>query len=85
MSHATHSSPKQSRISLEVDDSFHRLLQQAAASQDQTIGQYVLEVIEIRLRRDGDERWAVNKMTNAADSVLAELWDNPNDGEYDRL
>jgi hypothetical protein len=58
----------------------------AAAKRDLTIREYVLEAIEERLREDlGEEDEGVLTLTAKADPVLAELWDNPKDSEYDRL
>jgi hypothetical protein len=46
----------------------------------------VLEAIEERLREDlGDENEAMLGLSAKTDSVLAELWDNKKDAEYDRL
>lgn len=78
-------SPEQSRISLDVDPSFHRLLEQAAAVHDQTLDQYVLEAINDRLRHDSGGESDAGAVIAAADPVLAELWDNPRDAEYDHL
>ena len=58
----------------------------AAAKHDRTVRQYVLEAIEERLREDlGDENEAMLALTAKTDPVLAELWDNKKDAEYDRL
>ena len=47
---------------------------------------YILEAIEERLQEDlGDERNAILGLTAKADPVLADLWDNRRDAEYDRL
>jgi hypothetical protein len=63
-----------------------RRLRLAAAKQDVTVRQYVLEAIEERLREDlGDDSGGMLALTAKADPVLAELWDNPRDAEYDRL
>ena len=83
MTHATSSAAGWSRISVEVDRPLHRLIEAAAAAQDQTIGQYVLEAVKDRLRQEGDDRSGPLALTAAADPVLAELWDNPKDAEYD--
>lgn len=85
MAQAANSSPEPSRISFEVDPAFHRLLQLAATARDQTVGQYALEAIEDRLRLDSDDASGANSLTAAADPVLEELWDHPQDAEYDRL
>ena len=79
-------STKRPRISLDVVPELRRRLRLAAAKRDLTIQQYVLEAIEERLRDDlGDEREAMLALTAKTDPVLAELWDNPRDAEYDRV
>jgi hypothetical protein len=61
-------------------------LRVAAAKRDLTVRQYVMEAIEERLREDlGDERDGMLALNAKADAVLAELWDNSKDAEYDRL
>lgn len=80
------SSPKRPRISVDVLPEVRRRLRLAAAKRDLTVRQYVLEAIEERLREDlGEEGEGVLTLTAKADPVLAELWDNPKDSEYDRL
>ena len=80
------SSPKRPRISVDVLPEVRRRLRLAAAKRDLTIRQYVLEAIEERLREDlGEEEEGMLTLTAKADPVLAELWDNPKDSEYDRL
>lgn len=80
------SSPKRPRISVDVLPEVRRRLRLAAAKRDLTIRQYVLEAIEERLREDlGEEDEGILTLTAKADPVLAELWDNPKDSEYDRL
>ncbi len=49
---ATNSSSEPSYIRLEVDASFHRILEHAVAARELTIGQYALEAIEDRLRHE---------------------------------
>lgn len=83
MTHATRSSAEWSRISMEVDPPLRRLLEVAAAAHEQSIGQYILEAVKDRLRQDSDDRFEGNALTAASDPVLAELWDNPKDAEYD--
>lgn len=85
MTHAMNSSAERPRISLEVEPPLHRRLEAAAAAQDMSIGQYILEAIKDRLHREGDDRPGENVLTAATDPVLAELWDNSNDAEYDHL
>lgn len=80
------SAPKRPRISVDVLPELRRRLRMAAAKRDLTIREYVLEAIEERLREDlGEEDEGVLTLTAKADPVLAELWDNPKDSEYDRL
>ena len=79
-------SPKRPRISVDVLPEVRRRLRLAAAKRDLTIREYVLEAIEGRLREDlGEEDEGMLTLTAKADPVLAELWDNPKDSEYDRL
>lgn len=80
------SAAKRPRISVDVLPEVRRRLRLAAAKQDVTVRQYVLEAIEERLKEDlGDENEGILALTGKADPVLAELWDNPRDAEYDRL
>ena len=80
------SSSKRPRISVDVLPEVRRRLRLAAAKRDLTVRQYVLEAIEERLREDlGEEDEGMVTLTAKADPVLAELWDNPKDSEYDRL
>ena len=79
-------SAKRPRISIDVRPELRRRLRLAAAKHDRTVRQYVLEAIEERLREDlGDENEAMLALTAKTDPVLAELWDNKEDAEYDRL
>jgi len=86
MARPMESSTKRPRISVDVLPEVRRRLRLAAATQDVTVRQYVLEAIEERLREDlGDDSGGMLALTAKADPVLAELWDNPRDAEYDRL
>jgi len=86
MARPMESSTKRPRISVDVLPEVRRRLRLAAAKQDVTVRQYVLEAIEERLREDlGDDSGGMLALTAKADPVLAELWDNPRDAEYDRL
>ena len=77
---------KRPRISVDVLPEVRRRLRLAAAKRDLTIRQYVLDAIEERLREDlGDDGAGLLALTAKADPVLAELWDNRRDAEYDRL
>ena len=77
--------PKRPRISLDVAPDLRRRLRLAAAKRDQTITQYLLEAIEERLREDLAESESSSVLSAKTDPVLATLWDNPRDSEYDRL
>jgi len=80
------SSPKRPRISVDVRPEVRRRLRVAAAKRDLTVRQYVLEAIDERLREDlGDEGDGLLALSAKADPVLAELWDNRRDSQYDRL
>ncbi len=80
------SASKRPRISVDVQPDVRRRLRLAAAKRDLTVRQYVLEAIDERLREDlGEEADGVLALTSKADPVLAELWDNRRDSEYDRL
>jgi hypothetical protein len=86
MARSLESSAKRPRISIDVQPELRRRLRLAAAKRDLTVRQYVLAAIEEQLHEDlGDEGDGVLALTAKADPVLAELWDNSRDGEYDRL
>jgi len=79
------SATKRPRISIDVQPRIRRRLRLAAAKHDLTIRRYVLHAIEERLREDlADEDGEIGGLTASADPVLAELWDNRKDAEYDR-
>ncbi len=76
---------KRPRISIDVQPEIRRRLRLAAAQRDLTMRQYVLEVLEERLRADladGDRTFALTAKT---DPVLAELWNSRRDTAYDRI
>lgn len=78
------STAKRPRISVDVGPEVRRRLRLAAAKRDLTVRRYVLEAIEERLREDlGDDGEEI--LTARTDPVLATLWDNRRDAEYDRL
>jgi len=86
MARSTEASPKRPRISVDVAPELRHRLRLAAAKRDLTVRQYVLEAIRDRLREDlNDETEGVLALTAKTDPVLAELWDNPRDSEYDRV
>jgi hypothetical protein len=86
MARPMESAAKRPRISIDVQPRIRRRLRLAAAKRDLTIGRYVLQAIEERLREDlGDDVEGIGGLTASADPVLAGLWDNRKDAEYDRL
>ena len=86
MPRSLESSAKRPRISVDVLPQLRRRLRLAAARRDLTVQQYILETIEARLQQDlGDEFQVVLALTAKSDPVLADLWDNQRDAEYDRL
>ena len=77
---------KRPRVSIDVPPIVRRRLRLAAARCDLTVRQYLLEAIEERLREDlGDDADGTLALTSKTDPVLAELWDNRRDAQYDRL
>ena len=86
MARPLESAAKRPRISIDVQPEIRRRLRLASAKRDLTIRQYVLEAIEDRLREDlGGDAEGMLALTAKADPVLAEVWDNRRDAEYDRL
>lgn len=79
---------KRPRISVDVPPETRRHLRLAAAKKDVTVRQYVLSAIEDQLKEDLldiVEEGNLLALTAQTDSVLAELWDNAKDAEYDKL
>lgn len=86
MARSTKPAAKRSRISVDIEPEARRRLRIAAAKRDVSVRRYVLEAIDERLREDlGDEGEVVLGLIATADPVLAELWGNRRDAEYDRL
>ena len=86
MARPMESATKRPRISIHVQPQIRRRLRFAAAKHDLTIRRYVLHAIEERLREDlGDDDRGPWRLTGSTDPVLAELWGNRKDAEYDRL
>ncbi len=78
---------RRARLSIDVPKADRRI-RLAAAKHDQSIRDYVWQAVEARLRRDlADESAAAElvALTERADPVLADLWDNPRDAAYDDL
>ena len=86
MTRPMESTTRRPRISIDVQPEIRRRLRLAAAKRDLTVRRYVLEAIEERLREDlGDDGAGLLGLTAKADPVLADLWNNRKDAEYDRL
>ncbi len=86
MARPMESSPKRPRISIDVIPEVRRRLRLAAAKRDLSVRQYILDAIAERLHEDlGDDGEGMSTLTARTDPVLAELWDNRKDAEYDRL
>lgn len=86
MSRPMQASAKRPRISVDVGADVRRRLRLAAATKDVSVGRYVLDAIERQIAedlRDFDD--GASRLTAESDPVLAALWDNPRDAEYDRL
>ena len=65
-----------------------RRIHLAAAKRGQSIRDYVWEAVEARLKHDlADELSAADlvALSERADPVLADLWNNPKDTAYDKL
>lgn len=83
---ATHQ--RRARLSIDVSREARRRIHIAAAKRDQSIREYVWEAVDARLRHDlADELSAAGLvvLNERADTVLAELWNNPVDAAYDKL
>ncbi|MBI5482493.1 MAG: hypothetical protein HY906_26795 [Deltaproteobacteria bacterium] len=73
------------RISIDVQPELRRRLRVAAAKCDVSVREYVIETLTLKLREDlGEPGEETGALTARTDPVLAELWDNPRDAEYDR-
>jgi uncharacterized protein (DUF1778 family) len=78
---------KRPRISIDVDPEIRRRIGMAAARKDLLVSQYVLEAIKDRLRQDLGEQEEMDSLlilNVKTDPVLAELWDNEKDADYDQ-
>ena len=76
------------RLSIDAPREARRRIHIAAAKCDQSIRDYVWEAVEARLMHDlANDMSAADlvALTERADPVLADLWDNPRDAAYDKL
>lgn len=79
---------RRARLSIDVPREARRRIHIAAAKRDQSIRDYVWEAVEARLMHDlaADLSAAdLVALSERADPVLADLWDNPKDAAYDKL
>ena len=79
---------RRARLSIDVPHEARRRIHIAAAKRDQSIRDYVWEAVEARLKRDlADELSAADlvALSERADPLLADLWDNRKDAAYDKL
>ncbi len=82
------SAQKRVRLSIDVAPLARRRLNIAAARSDQSIRDYVWEAVETRLELDGVELPAEPDLTalnEHSDPLLGQLWNNPDDRQYDDL
>ncbi len=78
---------RRARLSIDVSREARRRIHIAAAKREQSIREYVWNAVEARLKQDlADELSAdLVALSERADPVLANLWDNPKDAAYDKL
>ena len=78
---------RRARLSIDVSTTTRRRVRLAAARRDQTIRDYVVDALAVRLHEDlGDERLdEAGTLTEGTDPVLGRLWRNAADAVYDDL
>jgi len=86
MARPMESATKRPRISIDVQPDIRRRQRMAAAKRDLSVRRYVLQALEERLQENlGNDAEGIESLTARTDPVLADLWDNARDAEYDRL
>ena len=75
---------KHFRLRVDVDPEEHRKIKISAVAHNETIREYVVRAIREQLSYDLEYDYLLS-MTEQADPVLAELWDNEKDSVYDKL
>lgn len=83
MARSAESLTKRPRISIDVDPDFRRRVRVAAAQHEVSVREYVLSALEAQLKEDLQPKKGLRERTALTDPLLAELWDNPFDAEYD--
>ncbi|HEY4682375.1 MAG TPA: hypothetical protein VIH17_03900 [Candidatus Acidoferrales bacterium] len=76
------------RLSIDVTPALRRRIRIVASARELSITDYVVDAVKERLKNDLEElggEKGLLAMTARSDPVLAELWDNDKDAEYDRL
>lgn len=78
---------RRNRLSIDLLPEEHRQIKIYAAMYGKTIREYILEILQERLRAETAENKELLRLTMHLDQdpVLKELWDNQKDAEYDRL
>lgn len=78
---------KRARLTIDVSTEERRQIRLAAAMQDLSIREYVLQAVKEQLEQDLEarEREGLLALSAKSDPVLAKLWDNEKDAAYDRL
>ena len=78
-------SKTRSRIMIGVDADLHERIRSAAVRNRLSVSAFVLAAIEQRLWLDGKPHpFDEPALGSTTDEVLAELWDNDLDAQYDR-
>ena len=74
------------RVSIDVRPGEHRQIKMFATLSGQTIREFVLESVRVRMHREQELR-EVSALTKHldADPVLKAVWENERDAAYDRL
>ncbi len=76
---------KRPRISIDIDPDFRRRVRVAAAQHEMSVREFILNALEAQLTDDAGPEKGSRKLTAFTDPLLAKLWDNPLDAEYDQL
>ena len=78
---------KRARLTIDVSPEERRQIRLAAAMQDLSIREYVLQAVKEQLEQDlvAREREGFLTLSAKSDPVLAKLWDNEKDAAYDQL
>lgn len=75
---------KRLRLSVDVTPEEHRRIKICAALHNESVRSYVIKAVKERIKGDMNLEM-LQLMTAKSDPLLAELWDNEKDSEYDGL